>query len=402
MSELSSRSNGETLRHAQGKQFERLNILLVVSSYLPNVGGLQTVTSNLARGLREQGHEVTVLAQRYPRTLPEREVISDVPVERLLFLEPRWSQLAQGRIDLFAAGLVYFPLTLLRLIWRLRRGQYDIVNLHFCGDPALFLLLAHRLFHFPFIVSLHGDDVQGLRRRSAFDRRVFGATLREAEAVTACSQDLLNETPGIEGTTAGKARVIVNGVTLGDAAAEPAQDYMLGVGRLMPKKGFDVLLNALARLRDRGKTTRLVLIGDGPEREHLEKQAGELALENLVEFRGSQTHSAVWQALCRAKLAAVPSRLEPFGMAALEALAAGKPVVASRVGGLIDVLDGAEAELVPPDDAEALARAMETMLERIQADPLYGARNRERAKRFSTGKMVEGYTALYHAVRARG
>lgn len=372
-----------------------MKILLVVSSYLPNLGGLQSVTSALAQALVEQGHDVSVLAQRYPRDLDARETINGVVVRRLLFLVPRWSQLRQRRFDLFLAGLFYFPVTLFRLISLLRRERPDVVNLHFVGVPAPFLLAAHALKPFKYVVSLHGDDVQGLSRGTAFDRWVFRQTLRRANAVTACSQDLLNQALKVDDTFAAKSQVIVNGITLPQAEPIQVQDVVLGVGRLMPKKGFDVLLNALKRLKERGKAVRLVLIGDGPERQALEICAEKLALASSVEFRGAQTRDAVYDAMRASKLVVVPSRQEPFGLVALEAMALGKPLVASRVGGLIDVLDGADAELVPPDDAAALADAIETALERIELDPNYGTRNRQLAERFSTTRMFSQYLQVY-------
>lgn len=372
-----------------------MKILLVVSSYLPNLGGLQSVTSALAQALAEQGHDVSVLAQRYPRDLDARETINGVVVRRLLFLVPRGSQLRQRRFDLFLAGLFYFPVTLFRLISLLRRERPDVVNLHFVGAPASFLLAAHALKPFKYVVSLHGDDVQGLSRGTAFDRWVFRQTLRRANAVTACSQDLLNQALKVDDTFAAKSQVIVNGITLPQAEPIQVQDAVLGVGRLMPKKGFDVLLNALKRLKERGKAVRLVLIGDGPERQALEICAEKLALASFVEFRGAQTRDAVYDAMRASKLVVVPSRQEPFGLVALEAMALGKPLVASRVGGLIDVLDGADAELVPPDDAAALADAIETALERIELDPNYGTRNRTRAARFSTDRMLIQYEKTY-------
>ena len=175
---------------------------------------------------------------------------------------------------------------------------------------------------------------------------------------------------------------------------------LLAVGRLVPKKGFDVLLRALAECAQMDRRAQLTVIGDGPERRSLETLARELALDGKVEWRGAQDHAAVMQAIASAAIMIVPSREEPFGLVVLEAMAGGKPVVATRVGGLPEVLEGAEAVMVEPDNSLALAQAIEQTLARIEQEPAFGTRNLEFAKRFSVEQMTQSYVGLY-AIRER-
>lgn len=374
-----------------------MQLLLVISSYLPNVGGLQSATSRLAVGLSRRGDKVQVLTQRYPRSLPSTDRIDGIDVRRLLFLTPRLRHLQSGRADLFLAGLFYFPWSLIQVLGLIARERPKIVNLHFVGAPALFLLIARWLVHFRYVVSLHGDDVEGLPRGSWFDRWVFRATLRRADAVTACSRYLLEEARALEPSIATKARVIHNGVDLGSQVEGPNRTTILAVGRLMPKKGFDVLVSAFAAMDTEQRPASLCLIGDGPERDSLKSLAHDLGLNGFVAFLGSQSHERSLSAIGASSVVAIPSRQEPFGMVALEAMAAGKPVVATCVGGLPEVLEGADALLVPPDNPIALAQAIMTVLQRLDVDPGFGARNRDLAARFSASHMVEKYAALYEA-----
>jgi glycosyltransferase involved in cell wall biosynthesis len=268
--------------------------------------------------------------------------------------------------------------------------------LHFLGAPAFFLLLARTLMRFRFVVSLHGDDVEGLPRGKWFDRWVFRATLRRADAVTACSRYLLNQAQALEPSIARKARVIYNGADLpSDAPAASVCDSILGVGRMVPKKGFDVLLRAMAQCQNVGRSVRLTLIGEGPERRTLESLAHDLGLDGRVDFRGDQKHSEVVRAMAASRIVVIPSRQEPFGLVALEAMTAGKPVVATCVGGLPEVLEGADALMVEPENPVALANALASALARIESEPNFGARNREIAARFSAARMVDQYTAIY-------
>ncbi|MBI5303619.1 MAG: glycosyltransferase family 4 protein [Chloroflexi bacterium] len=372
-----------------------MKVLLVVSSYLPNLGGLQRVTSNLVHELQQRGHSITVLTQRYPRTLPTVEEIDGVCVRRSLFLTPRLRDLQKRRLDLFLASLFYFPTTLMPLIWRIACDKPKAVNLHFVGAPALFLVIAHALLHFRFVVSLHGDDVEGLARGTWFDRWVFRTTLRKADAVTACSRYLLDKAIAVEPNIASKARVAYNGMQIENTLSAAGGDDIFAAGRMVPKKGFDVLLRAIAQCRNEKQTVCLNLVGDGAERCALESLAYELGLADNVTFLGGKDHASVVLAMRASRCVVVPSREEPFGLVALEAMAAGKPVIATRVGGLPEVLDGADAILVKPDDPDALAQAIRQISDRLESEPQFGVRNREVAARFSVERMTDMYLATY-------
>jgi len=374
-----------------------LKILLVVSSYLPHFGGLQNVTSQLATSLTRQGHTVTVIAPRHPRSLPGKEIIDGVRVLRWFFIMPRWIDLLHGRHDLYVAGLLLFPLTLIRLVLYIWREKPDVVNFHFVGAPAPFLLGAQWLAQFRLIVSLHGDDVEGITRGTRFDRWVTHTILARAVAVTVCSCALLQQALEIEPRIKDKSQIIYNGADF-QALPSTSSPVLLAAGRLVPKKGIDVLLGAWERMQS-NSAWRLRIIGDGPERPALEALAQDLHLRD-VKFEGAAASREVLAAMAQSGIIVIPSRREPFGMVALEAMAAGKPIVATCVGGLPEVLHNAEAILVEPDNPAALAQGIRSAIELLERQPDFGRRNRELAKRFSAARMMEQYLALYHRVVA--
>jgi glycogen synthase len=372
-----------------------MKIVLIVSSYAPNTGGLQTVTRQLARELLRQGHQVTVLTNRYPRSLVAREVLDQMEVIRWHFLTPRVQQLRSSRFDLFLAGLLYFPLTLALLVLFLRSSRPDVVNVHFVGAPALFVLIARWFTKFRLVVSLHGDDVEGLSGRPRFDRWVFRSLLRRADVVTACSRYLIEKAKEFAPLERRSGRVIYNGIERMEVPIVSGKKHgVVAAGRFFPAKGFDVLLQAHAR---REGKRRLTLIGDGPERENLERLAGTLGLNGDITFGGKQDRTNVLREIASAELVAIPSRSESFCIVALEAMAMGKPVVASRVGGLPEVLAGADALLVEPDNVTELSAAIETVLMQLRSNPQFGARNRERAEQFSIDRMSNNYLEAYRA-----
>ncbi|MCL4489679.1 MAG: glycosyltransferase family 4 protein [Chloroflexi bacterium] len=354
------------------------------------------MTSRLATALVQRGCDVAVVTQRYPRTLPAEEQIEGVRVRRLPFLLPRLWYLERGRVDLFIAGLFCFPQTLVWAAWYIARHKPDVVNLHFVGAPTPFLLIINKVLRFRFVVSLHGDDVEGYSRRTWFERWIARAALRQADVVTACSQYLLDRVVALEPRIASKAHVIYNGMDLPDSPRVLMRgDGVLAVGRMVPKKGFDVLLRAMAECRRMDPQLSLTLVGDGPERGALESLCRELNLDGSIHFLGPGCWDEVWKALASCSVVVVPSREEAFGLVALEAMAAGKPVIATRVGGLPEVLEGADAFVVEPDDPKGMARAIKDALATLQNRPGFGQRNAAIAARFSIEQMASGYVAVY-------
>ncbi len=372
-----------------------MRVLLLSASYFPVRGGLQTVTHALARSLKARGHAVSVVTNKYPRQLAGEEIVDGISVSRWHFLVPRLEQLRPLRPDLLLAGIFYLPLTLIRLIFRLQRECPDVVNLHFAGSAGVFLLLARKILSFRLVVSLHGDDVEGLSLRSGFDRWMVGALLRSADQVTACSRYLLDRAAAFEPQVATKGRVIYNGIEeQARHASEESNGSVVAAGRFVPKKGFDVLLRAYA---SGPRRLRLKLIGDGPERQNLEALARSLGLNGELSFSGESDREQTLAALSQANLVAIPSLHEPFGMVALEAMALGKPIVATKVGGLPEVLEGADALLVEPGNSLQLAEAIESALERMKQEPTFGRRNRDCAAKFTIERMVDQYLESYRA-----
>jgi glycosyltransferase involved in cell wall biosynthesis len=180
------------------------------------------------------------------------------------------------------------------------------------------------------------------------------------------------------------------GVNPPDEVPEDAR-ILLAVSRLTAQKGIDVAVRALPLLP---KETVLVVLGEGPERAVLEPLARELGVERRVFLAGRIPDVATW--LRRASVLVHPARWEGFGLAVLEAMLAGLPVVASRVSSLPElVVDGETGFLVAPDDPSALALGVARALEQ----PALGAAGRQRAlAEFSVAKMADRTAALYRAL----
>jgi glycosyltransferase involved in cell wall biosynthesis len=199
--------------------------------------------------------------------------------------------------------------------------------------------------------------------RPGWRRRFYYAHL--CHAVWAPSEFLRAQLAGMDRVPPGRIHVLRPSVPELPARPDPAgEPTLLCVGRLAAEKGHDVLLRARARMR---AAARVVLVGGGREEPRLRALSGELGIGEHLEW--IPYLEDLGPAFARAHLAVQPSRRESFGLAALEALARGVPVVGSRVGGLPEVV-GEAGLLVPPDDPQALAEA----LDRGLADPALRAR----------------------------
>jgi glycosyltransferase involved in cell wall biosynthesis len=178
--------------------------------------------------------------------------------------------------------------------------------------------------------------------------------------------------------------------------------FVLFVGRLVRQKGADLLLRAFCTLGPKARRWRLVLVGEGPERLPLEALASALGLSARVDFVGWQNGARLADLYRSAVVAAMPSRYEPFGMVALEAMACGCPVVASRVGGLKEVVaDGESGYLVAPGDEADLSRR----LEQVGSDDRLRSHLREGALKVASGfswvKCADSITSIYDELAAK-
>jgi glycogen(starch) synthase len=383
-----------------------MRVLLISSSYPPVLGGLQSVAHTLARNLIQRGHDVQVVTNRYPRSLPAKEVLDGVSVHRWLFLTPDLGHLRERRPDLFLASLYFFPSTLFRLTRLMRTFRPEVVNIHFPDAQVPFVHWLRRWFDFRLVVSLHGHEIERwfldepssiVHRPSSMLRRLR-SILQEANAVTACSHYLLSKAIQLESSVAEKGRIIQNGIDaerFKDETSYPhPRPYILAYGRLTYQKGFDMLLSAFAQVAQGNPKVDLIIAGDGQEREALQSQARGLELDRRVHFFGRATPKEVVQLLNGCLFVVVPSRSDTFGITALEALAAGKPVLATRVGGLPELLDGSVHRLVEPA-VDALVEGLGEWLARHSEIKMLGERNRDRAVKYAWPQVVKRYLEAY-------
>ncbi len=363
----------------------RLRICLYTSTYYPTVGGQEEVVDRQARFLHERGHRVVLLAPfvRHHDNRLER------PFCIVRFAKPTSKRYGVSQVAVHLAWL------------RLRWGM-DVLHAHGLYPAGFVASQFARLWPVPLVLTAHGGDVaanEDICLHPLLNRRVVAA-LRRADAVTAISTAIHHRYREL-GVAEERIVDISNGVEVAAFRDPPSsphpRPYCLAIGIFFEKKGFDVLIEAWRRL-DPALRARvdLVIAGGGRGEAALQQQVAEAGLEGSIFFPGMVRDEAKAAWLAHAEVVAVPSRREPFGLVVAEAMAAGRPVVASRVGGICDMVrDGVEGLLVAPEAPDGLAAALARLLADDALRTRLAAGASARAAAYDWQRVLPGYEVVY-------
>ncbi len=391
-----------------------MKIALFASAFHPHLGGVEELVRQLAHALKRAGHEAIVVTERWPRTLPAQETFEGLEIYRFPF-----RVLAGGSLPNILRSATTLALTG-RAIRRdiaalLGREGIDIAHVQCVSNNAPYAETAARHLGLPFVVTLQGElsmDATGRYQKSERARALMRRALANADALTGCSGQTLGEAEEFFGQPFGaRGRVVFNGIRLADfAPIEPEKrerPFILGIGRHVPQKGFDVLLRAYALLRERAEKEGanwllpdLVLAGDGPMRGELERLRDELHLGESAQLIGRADRARTVALFKGCAFFVLPSLHEPMGIVNLEAMAAGRAVVASRVGGVPElVLEGQNGLLVPPGDPQALVCALWELSSNPDEAARLGRNGSERVRAFDWDAIAGEYLAVYESAK---
>ena len=341
--------------------------------------------------LRRRGVELRILSLRPPREELRHAIVAQAGLDRLTHYEP-------GQ---FSAVV--------------RSFRPQLLHAHFATEStatARELAAEHDL---PFTFTAHGYDIH---RKPPLDFAARAAAARAVVTVSTANADYIANEFRVP---RGHIRVIPCGVDtqrfrpehakIGSAGAlrserspeaRPADPLIVCVARHVKVKNLDVLLEACAALRRRGTRFRCIMLGDGPSRAGLEAARARLGLQGLVEMPGAVDQGEVLNCWHRATLGVLTSENEGMPVSLMEAAACGVPVVATRVGGVPELVeDGVTGLLTPAGDADALASALDRCLRDAELRRRLGAAARARAEeRFSVKHQLEQLLQLWEEVLA--
>ena len=362
----------------------------------PTFGGSGVVATELGKALAARGHEVHFITY-------------DQPV-RLGSFRPNvyYHEVRISKYPLFD----YPPYELVlasKMVEVARQQKLDLLHVHYAIPHASSAYTAKRILassgvNLPVITTLHGTDITLLGKDPSFEP-VISFAINESDAVTAVSSSLRSDTYKLFGINC-DIDVIPNFIcpqhfaNLGsahDRSEFAAEDEALvcHVSNFRPVKRVEDVVRTFARLVEQ-RPARLMMVGDGPDRPAAERLSRELGLDDKVFFLGKLKNPL--EALSIADLFLLPSESESFGLAALEAMACGVPVVASEAGGLPEVIrHGVSGMLAPVGDVDTMGDHAAFLL-----DPAHHERfrnqARERAARFGIDTVLPAYLEAYDRI----
>lgn len=363
-----------------------------------SIGGSGIIATELGKALASRGHRVHILS-------------GDMPF-RLGNYQPG---LTFHRVETPSYPLFREPQYLLALATKIvqvsRDERLDIIHAHYAIPHATaaslaqqVLALRHRGTVPRVVTTLHGTDITLLGSDPSYSEIVaFG--IEQSNGVTAVSASLAEDTRRELGVTC-DIRVIPNfidcqayrrveGVELRQRLAPGGEPLLIHVSNFRPVKRVCATVEVFARVR-RTMPARLIMVGDGPDAPAAARRARELGVSADVEFLGEQ--DSVVPLLSAADVFLLPSSQESFGLAALEAMACGVPVVASRVGGIPEVVTpGVDGFLHHLDDLDGMAASViELLSDREQWQRFSDAASRTAHSRYCDSAIVPRYEAYYH------
>jgi glycogen(starch) synthase len=346
----------------------RMRIAMISWEYPPLVvGGIAAHVDGLSRALVRAGHEVTVLTLHHP------DAADDAMVDGVRVVRAR-TDLPWLPPDNFLAHMASANHHVVKAGMGLGAWTPDVVHAHdwlvaWAGDSL------RTLWDRPLVATIHATE-RGRNQGYLPPGQAEGVNATEwwltyiARRVICCSQYMKGEVVRSFSLPDDKIDVVPNGVDPGrwtppdpPPARGPGGPLIVSWGRLQAEKGFQTLVYAMAELRHHVPGVWAVVAGQGSYLGELNDLAHRLGVANIIRFAGFVPDEDLLGMLHRASCAVIPSLYEPFGIVALEAMAAGAPVVAAATGGLVEVLGGTDAGfLYPPGDASALAGTLRMVL----------------------------------------
>jgi len=364
-----------------------MKILFWSEKFWPLIGGAETFGINLISKLRDRGHEVIVITSTDDlNELPAEDTHKNVPIYRFPFQEAlSGKEIAQ--VIACKRGVAQLK----------RRFKPDLIHLNGVSASTLFHLQTADSQTTPVLVRMN-QEIHS--QEGAGTNTLMYKVLKNAAWVTSVSQEVHHQACKWIPDIRSRSSMIYTGVQKPTRSPSPLPFHppvLVCLGRLVQQKGFDLALTALASIRHRFPNIRMVIAGDGPERQQLQQQVAELDLEKLVEFRGWVEPSKVFELLNSASLVIIPSRHEGLPQVAIQAAMMARPIVGTRVSGIPEVVQHHETGLlIEKGDIHGLTEAICYLLQHHDASTQMGQMARTRAMQiFDWEKCMANYESLY-------
>lgn len=367
---------------------DKVRILYPMLHYPPVIGGMEQCAKNIAE--RQPGDIEIFIVTGSVRGAPEREKIKNCSIFR-------YSPIG---LNSFHTSWIYiisaFPFIFFNSLYLAKKYKVDALHCYgFMGSAIGYVI--SKLIARPFISTeqgLTGANSSGIRIATKFFRSMI---YRDAKLCVASSKAVAEDfyRLGVR-----KVQIVPNGVDFNIFSNKQGKysgkHTILTVGRLEKVKGHSYLINAFEEIKKKIPNAHLVIIGDGSERNNLEKQANDLGIKNSVTFVGEILNNDLPDYYKEADVFVMPSFYEGFGITAIEAMACGVPVVASRVGGLLEIIENGETGiLVKPKDSKEIIDAISLLLEDKNLRQSITHKAKEAARKYNWKNIAFEVSKIY-------
>jgi len=362
-----------------------MRVLYWTELFWPHIGGVEILSLQLIRSLQRRGHDVLVVTSHSGRKLPDESRHEGIRICRFPF------QKALANRDLGVLKSVVENVAALK-----RAFRPQVIHLNSSQPSLFFHERTAAMEPAPVLFSVHEPPADSLTLNS-----IVGRTLRSAAWVAAVSRAIWDRAQRLAPEIASRSSVVYNGLDMPMLKPTPIsfdRPRLLCIGRMVREKGFDVALEAFREVLGQFPESYLVVAGDGPERVALERHAEALGIGHAVRFLGWVEPERVPDILNESCVVLMPSRwCEPFGLIAVQSGQMARPIVATRTGGIPEiVVEGETGLLVEPDDPRGMAERVTFLLRHPDMGRQLGRRARKRAQTlFTLERCADEYDALY-------
>jgi glycosyltransferase involved in cell wall biosynthesis len=346
-----------------------MKIVIIIPLFPPKCNdGTEIVTFNLAEQLAKRGHEIHVITSS-DKGLLNIEHLNGFDIHRIPFPEIR-----------FIGPILFW----LKIVLKIHQISPKIVHAQdFCmGIPAYW---AKKVLKIPYIIWGQGEDVYHPLPHQRISNKLI---LQNASKVVALTKNMQNKIIRLYGI---QSSIIPNGFDIQDSRLvkitpekKIGNQNVLFVGRLIPVKGIEYLIIAMKDVIAKKPATKLILIGEGIDKQNLLTLSRHVGIEKNVQFVGQVSHDEVFNYMNQADILVLPSLSEGFPMVILESMACGLPIIASRVGGIPDILTNEiNGYLVEAKDSENLANKIILLLQDDSLRKEISDNNKNEVKKYS-------------------
>jgi len=360
-----------------------MKIAILVHSFPPkHIGGTEIATYEIAKRLGEMGHQIHIVTEQDQGQDSESHengfIIHRYPIRRI--------------------KIIGYALFWMKIIPHLKKIDPDIIHCQgiVMGIPVLF----KRWLKKPVIVYQR-DNILNQSMEKYFSKTV----LKRADTVIALTEYMKRN---LQNITPREIKVINNGIhleknpphhpeeTRQKAGWDTNHTILISVGRLEEIKGIRYLIDAINIIKRKKLDTKLIIIGDGPQKKDLELQAEKLKLDHYVEFMGSLPHEKVLEYMAASDIFVLPSLNEGFPNVCLEAMASGLPIIATNIGGMSEIVeDGTNGYLVEPQNSVQIAGKVEKLVADNDLREKFANESKMKVKNYELNLIVEKIEKVY-------